>query len=85
MRFPYSIAALIFARISAMAFNRVADVKFDALNPRLRSGVPKVIISRNTARCCLGRISVVYLFIVLYLFLSILCLFPVFCRLGVVL
>src|SRR4051812_18418884 len=44
------IAAMIGARSSAMAFNRIVDVKFDSLNPRTKSrALPAGTLSRGFA------------------------------------
>ena len=60
------LACMIFARSAAMAFNRIADVKFDRENPRTANReIPKGIISKNSAIiftviCCVGFVVSAY-------------------------
>lgn len=63
------LLAMVFARSAAMAFNRLADRRFDAMNPRTRSrhlpagllGVPLVVAF--TAACSLGFVASTVLFL----------------------
>jgi 4-hydroxybenzoate polyprenyltransferase len=86
---PYStgikvLLCMIFARTAAMAFNRWADAKFDALNPRTAvREVPAGVISANAA--ITFTIINCLLFIITTWFINPLCFYLSFVALAVVL
>jgi len=56
------ILCMIFARNAAMGFNRIADYRYDALNPRTRSReIPSGIISLRSAAIFVGINSVLFI------------------------
>lgn len=70
----FVIAAMVFARSAAMAFNRYLDRKFDALNPRTAiREVPSGIISSRNA--LLFTVMMAVLFMITTLFINKLCFF----------
>ncbi|VAX24037.1 Menaquinone via futalosine polyprenyltransferase (MenA homolog) [hydrothermal vent metagenome] len=58
------VCAMVFSRSAAMAFNRLADERYDVLNPRTRErALPMGSVSRGqyaffTIVCCVGFIAV---------------------------
>jgi len=63
------LVCMVFARSAAMAFNRVADRRLDALNPRTQTRhLPTGVLSTSgvlafTAICCLGFVAGTLLFL----------------------
>jgi 4-hydroxybenzoate polyprenyltransferase len=63
------LVCIVFARSAAMAFNRLADRRFDAMNPRTRGRyLPRGVLSTNsvatfTVACSLGFIAGTLLFL----------------------
>jgi 4-hydroxybenzoate polyprenyltransferase len=62
-RFGWIIVAMVAARSAAMAFNRVADARIDARNPRTRMRhIPAGILSKTFAWGFVGVSSALFLF-----------------------
>ena len=62
-RVLWIIVAMVAARSAAMGFNRLADARYDALNPRTASReLPRGILSRREATVFVAVSSLVFVF-----------------------
>jgi 4-hydroxybenzoate polyprenyltransferase len=83
-KFVYVLLCMVFARTAAMAFNRLIDRKFDALNPRTKNReIPSGIISTKSAFWFVIINST--LFIVTTWFINLICFYLSFVALSIIL
>jgi 4-hydroxybenzoate polyprenyltransferase len=62
-RIVWIVVAMVAARSAAMGFNRLADARFDALNPRTAMReLPRGVMSRREAALFVSTASIVFVF-----------------------